>query len=42
MILGDDDYLGDNVVNEFYLHLPEFQWQFQTSCLVPQTSNLVP
>jgi glycosyltransferase involved in cell wall biosynthesis len=25
MILGDDDYLGDNVVEQFYLHLPEFQ-----------------
>lgn len=25
MILGDDDYLGDNVVEQFYLHFPEFQ-----------------
>jgi glycosyltransferase involved in cell wall biosynthesis len=25
MILGDDDYLGDNVVEQFYLHLPEIQ-----------------
>jgi glycosyltransferase involved in cell wall biosynthesis len=25
MILGDDDYLGKNVVEQFYLHLPEFQ-----------------
>jgi glycosyltransferase involved in cell wall biosynthesis len=25
MILGDDDYLGDNVVEQFYCHLPEFQ-----------------
>lgn len=25
MILGDDDYLGDNVVEQFYAHLPEFQ-----------------
>ncbi len=24
MILGDDDYLGDNVVEQFYTHLPEF------------------
>ena len=24
MILGDDDYLGDNVVEQFYAHLPEF------------------
>ncbi|MFV8372619.1 glycosyltransferase family 2 protein [Flavobacterium sp. LB2P74] len=24
MILGDDDYLGDNVVQQFYAHLPEF------------------
>ena len=25
MILGDDDYLGENVVEQFYLHLLEFQ-----------------
>ncbi len=25
MILGDDDYLGENVVQEFYKQLPEFQ-----------------
>lgn len=25
MILGDDDFLGKNVVEQFYLHLPEFQ-----------------
>lgn len=25
MILGDDDYLGDTVVEQFYIHLPEFQ-----------------
>lgn len=25
MILGDDDYLGGNVVEQFYAHLPEFQ-----------------
>lgn len=25
MILGDDDYLGDTVVEQFYLHLPEFK-----------------
>lgn len=25
MVLGDDDFLGDNVVEQFYLHLPEFQ-----------------
>lgn len=24
MILGDDDVLGENVVEQFYLHLPEF------------------
>ena len=24
MILGDDDYLGDNVVEQFYVHFPEF------------------
>lgn len=27
MILGDDDYLGENVVEQFYLHLPEFQFR---------------
>nr|WP_315217621.1 glycosyltransferase family 2 protein [uncultured Flavobacterium sp.] len=27
MILGDDDYLGENVVEQFYLHLPEFQFK---------------
>lgn len=25
MILGDDDYLSDTVVEQFYIHLPEFQ-----------------
>jgi glycosyltransferase involved in cell wall biosynthesis len=25
MILGDDDYLGENAVKQFYFHLPEFQ-----------------
>nr|WP_315149666.1 glycosyltransferase [uncultured Flavobacterium sp.] len=25
MILGDDDFLGKNVVEQFYLHLPDFQ-----------------
>lgn len=25
MILGDDDYLGTNVVEQFYVHLPQFQ-----------------
>jgi hypothetical protein len=25
MILGDDDYLGENVVEQFYINLPEFQ-----------------
>ncbi|QBN19860.1 glycosyltransferase family 2 protein [Flavobacterium nackdongense] len=25
MILGDDDYIGDRVVEEFYAHWPEFQ-----------------
>lgn len=25
MILGDDDYLGDTVVEQFYVHLTEFQ-----------------
>jgi glycosyltransferase involved in cell wall biosynthesis len=25
MILGDDDYLGANVVEQFYINLPEFQ-----------------
>lgn len=25
MVLGDDDYLGDTVVEQFYAHLPDFQ-----------------
>lgn len=25
MILGDDDFLSENVIEQFYLHLPEFQ-----------------
>jgi len=25
MILGDDDYLGDSVVEQFYAHLPDFK-----------------
>lgn len=25
MVLGDDDYLGENVVEQFYLNMPEFQ-----------------
>jgi hypothetical protein len=25
MILGDDDYLGEDVVEQFYAHLPQFQ-----------------
>ena len=25
MILGDDDYLGENVVEQFYAHLQEFK-----------------
>ncbi|POY41219.1 glycosyltransferase family 2 protein [Flavobacterium alvei] len=27
MILGDDDYLGENVVQQFYNQLPEFQYK---------------
>lgn len=27
MILGDDDYLGENVVAQFYSNLPEFQYK---------------
>jgi glycosyltransferase involved in cell wall biosynthesis len=38
MILGDDDYLGENVVEQFYVHLPEFQ---SKANVVRFTSQLV-
>jgi glycosyltransferase involved in cell wall biosynthesis len=38
MILGDDDVLGENVVEQFYLHLPEFQ---SKSNVVRYASQLV-
>jgi hypothetical protein len=38
MILGDDDVLGENVVEKFYFHLPEFQ---SKSNVVRYASQLV-
>lgn len=38
MILGDDDYLGENVVEQFYAHLPHFQ---SKSNVVRYASQLV-
>jgi glycosyltransferase involved in cell wall biosynthesis len=38
MILGDDDVLGENVVEQFYVHLPEFQ---SKSNVVRYASQLV-
>lgn len=38
MVLGDDDVLGENVVEKFYFHLPEFQ---SKSNVVRYASQLV-